>query len=260
MANIEQDKLLWVTFEDFRHQNWIVYRRASEFMIMLWYDNMQSFEKVIKKAVKTLTSLWIDIFDNIRKEDRNWQVDYKLTRYACYIVAMNGDPKMPWVASSQNYFAEQTRKFELLQEDTERLSIRVELADGNKSLNSTVYSRWIKDYSRFNQAWRLWLYWMQNYELAKKRKLDPKKLYDSMWRSELAANLFRVTQTEEKIKANNINWQFQLEKAHQEVWKEVRDMVQKNTWVSPESLPQSRPLPELKKWLKQAQKELSKKD
>ena len=93
-------------------------------MRMLGYDDMKDFIKVIDKAIKTMTSLGIDVFDNIKKEENNGNLDYKLTRYACYIVAMNGESKKPEVALAQNYFAEQTRRFEILQQDPERLSVR----------------------------------------------------------------------------------------------------------------------------------------
>lgn len=249
-----------LTFEDFQHKNWMIYWWASEFMLMLWYTDMKSFEKIINKWIKTLTSLWIDVFDNIQKTN-NWEnEDYKLSRYACYIIAMNWDPKKPEVAACQNYFAEQTRKFEIMQEDPERLSIRTELAEWNKSLSSTVNKHWVLDYAKFNQAWYLWLYNMENYKLAQKRNVDKSKLYDYMGRTELAANLFRVTQTEERIKNRNLYWQNQLEKAHLDVWKEVREFIIQNTWTRPENLNQEMPLPEMKKWLKNAQKTLKAKD
>lgn len=249
-----------LTFEDFQHRNWMIYRWASDFMLMLWYDNMKEFNKVIQKWVKTLSSLNINVFDNIQKV-LNWDnEDYKLSRYACYIIAMNWDPKKPEVAACQNYFAEQTRRFEIIQEDTERLSIRTELSEWNKSLNSTANKHWVIDYAKFNQAWYIWLYNMENYKLAQKRGIDKSKMYDYMGRTELAANLFRVTQTEERIKNQNLHWQYQLEKAHKDVWKEVRAFVIQNSWTNPENLSQEMPLPEMKKWLKNAQKALRQKD
>lgn len=260
MDNQKNPELGMLTFEDFQHKNWMIYWWASDFMLMLWYEDMKSFEKIIQKAIKTLTNLGIDIFDNIQKKINVDKNDYKLSRYACYIIAMNGDPKKPEVAACQNYFAQQTRKFEILQEDPERLSIRTELAEGNKSLSSTVAKKWVIDYARFNQAWYLGLYNMENYKLAERRKVDKNKLYDCMWRTELAANLFRVTQTEERIKNKNLYGQWQLEKAHSDVGREVREFIIQNTGTKPENLSQEMSLPEMKKGLKKAHQELKKKD
>lgn len=255
-------KELWMfpSFEDFQHKNWIVYWYASEFMQMLGYDDLKTFVKVIDKATKTLSSLWIDIFDNIQKVEKDWSLDYKLTRYACYIIAMNWDNKKQEVALAQSYFAEQTRKFEILQQDTDRLPIRSELSDGNTSLWQTIAKRWITDYAKFHNQWYIWLYNMSNVKLAEKRNIDKKNLFDSMSRTELAANLFRVTQTEERIKNKNITWQDWLEKAHYDVWREVREFVLTNTWTRPENMIQEMPLKDVKKSLKQAHKALIKKD
>lgn len=259
-TNEQEEGALFPTFEDFQHQNWITYRWASEFMKMLWYSDMKEFESVILKATKTISNLWIDVFENIIKQEVDGNIDYKLTRYACYIIAINWDSKKPEVSLAQNYFAEQTRKFEILQEDPERLSIRSEFSAWYKALNAVASQRWVTDYVKFNQMWNLWLYRMENFKLAWRRWISKDKLFDSMWRTELAANLFRVTQTEERIKTRNVSWQKNLENTHFEVWSEVRDFVVKNTWIYPEDLPQEMPLPEMKKWLKGAQKELKKKD
>ena len=249
-----------LTFEDFQHRNWMIFWRASEFMLMLWYEDMKIFEKVIQKAIKTLTNLDIDVFDNIQKKENNGISDYKLSRYACYIVAMNWDSKKPQVAACQNYFAQQTRKFEIMLEDPERLSIRTEFAEGYKSLSKTVKHNGVSDYAKFNQAWFSALYNMENYKLAEKRGIAKDKLYDYMGRTELAANLFRVTQTEERIKNKNLYWQRQLEQAHASVGKEVREFIIQNTWIRPENLQQEMPLPEMRTWLKKAHKELKSKD
>ena len=104
------------------------------------------------------------------------------------------------------------------------------------------------------------MYKMENYKLADKRKTNPKDLFDSMGRTEMAANLFRITQTEERIKNKNIHGQHELEKAHYEVGSEIRDVVISNTGVRPEQLPQEIPISEMKKSLKQAHKALKKKD
>lgn len=134
-----------LTFEDFKNHNGITFWWASEFMRMLGYDDMNSFKKVIDRTVKAFISLSIDHYENIIRVTRNINgkevPDYKLTRFACYLLAMNGDPKKREVALVQAYFATQTRQFELYVEkhtDMERLVIRDEIKDGNKSLSSVA--------------------------------------------------------------------------------------------------------------------------
>lgn len=255
------------SFEDFKNQNGITYWWASDIMKMLSYPDMNSFQKVIDRAIKALISLNIPIYENIIHQARELEgsivQDYKLTRFACYLVVMNGNPKKPEVASAQVYFAQQTRKFELFiqgNEDIERVAIREEITEGNKSLSSVAKKAGVEDYAKFQNAGYLGLYNMPNWQLAKKRSIDSKNLLDSMGRTELAANLFRITQTEERIKNQNITGQAALESTHYNVGRSVRDIVIENTGSVPENLPQSKIIPELKKELKKGHKNMLKED
>lgn len=253
-----------VSFEDFKNQNGIVYWWASEIAVMFGYKDLKSFQKVIDRATKAMMSLNISYFDNIiavQREDSNGESfqDFKLTRFACYLAAMNGDPKKEEIAQAQLYFAQQTRSFELLVEksnDIERLLIREEITEGNKSLASVAKSAGVVDYAKFQNAGYLGMYNMRNWELAEKRHVDKAKLFDSMGRAELAANLFRITQTEGRIKNYGISGQNNLEQAHRLVGQEVRKIVQKNYRTNPENFPQERSLPEVKKELKIDYKEI----
>lgn len=255
------------TFEDFKNENGITFWWASDIMTMMSYPDMKSFQKVIDRATKAFASLNIPVFDNIFPQNRELDgkliQDYKLTRFACYLIVMNGDPKKQEVAIAQAYFAQQTRKFELYiqgQSDIERVLIREEIAEGNKSLSSTVQRAGIDNFAKFQNAGYLGLYNMQNWELAKKRNVDSKKLLDSMGRTELAANLFRITQTEERIKNQNIQGQNALESTHYSVGKAVRKLVIENTGKTPENLPQEKAVQELKKELKKGHKKMLKED
>ena len=256
-----------LSFEDFKNQNGITYWWASEFMLMLGYGDMISFKKVIDRATKAFISLNIEYLDNIirvtREIDGHSQIDYKLTRFACYLIAMNGDPKKPEVALVQAYFATQTRQFELnieQQSDVERLLIRDEIKEGNKSLSSVAHAAGVKDYAKFTNAGYRGMYNMMNVQLARRRGVDKSKLFETMGRTELAANLFRITQTEERIKSQSIQGQTALEGTHFEVGREVREIIIKNMGKKPEQLPQERQLPEVKKALKSEFREMKKID
>lgn len=256
-----------LTFEDFKNQNGMIFWWASELMTMLGYSDMKAFGKVLDRATKAFVSLNIPHYENIvatKREVEGREVqDFKLTRFACYMLAMNGDPKKPEVASAQAYFAEQTRKFELYvqgQQEIDRILIREELTDGNKSLASIAKGANVADYARFQNAGYLGMYNMESWRLAKRRGVDKTKLFDGMGRSELAANLFRVTMTEEQIKHRGISGQKQLEQTHYNVGKEVRDMVIRNSGISPENLPQEKSLPEVKKELKIGYRKMKKLD
>jgi len=256
-----------LTFEDFRNDNGISFWWASDLMKMLNYSDMKSFSKVLDKATKTFVSLNIAHYENIIAQKRNINnleiQDFKLTRFACYISVMNADPKKIEVAKAQLYFAEQTRKYELYTQNSaqiDRILIREELSEGNKSLSAIAKVSDIENYAKFVNAGYLGMYNMENWKLAKKRNIDSKKLLDYMGRSELAANLFRVTQTEERIKNKNIKGQSNLEQTHYQVGKEIRNIVLKNTGKNPENLQQEKQIPQIKKELKTAHKKMSKSD
>jgi len=255
------------SFEDFKQENGISYWWASDLMKMMGYPNMKSFLKVLDRTTKALVSLNIPHYENIIAEIRiieDEQVqDFKLTRFACYLTVMNGDPKKVEVAQAQAYFANITRKFELYVDDNqeiERLLIREELTEGNKSLNSAAKKAGVQDYAKFTNAGYLGLYNMFAAKLEQKRGVKKGELMDYMGRTELAANLFRVTQTEERIKNKGIRGQENLEQTHYQVGREVREIVKKNVGKNPENLPQEKQLPKLKKELKEGYKKMIKED
>jgi DNA-damage-inducible protein D len=267
MADITAQQETPLNFEDFKNEEEITYWWASDLMLMLGYKDLASFKKAIDRAMKACISLNIDCFDNFIKSKRREQDDYKLTRFACYLTVMNADPKRHQVAAAQVYFVEQTRKFEIIvqkSEEFERLTIREEIKEGNRSLHSTASRAGVTDYAAFANAGYLGLYNMQNWKLASLRNVDKKDLHEYMGRTELAANLFRITQTEERIKNFRLKGQANLENTHFNVGREVRTIIQKNTGKAPEQLPQDRKIPEVQKELKKGYKKMlqadSKKD
>ncbi len=256
-----------LSFEDFKNENGLTYWWASDLIQMLGYPTLKSFEKVLGKVTKALLSLSISHYENIIASSRDYNgeevQDFKLTRFACYMAVMNSDPKKIEVARAQAYFAEQTRKFELYIKNTDefdRILIREELSDGNKSLSSVAKGAGVTDFAKFTNAGYLGMYNMPSWKLEKRRGIKKGELMDIMSRTELAANLFRVTQTEERIKSQKIKGQANLEQTHFEVGKEVRKIVEKNTGRSPENLIQEKQLPMVKKELKQGYKNMQHED
>ncbi len=264
----ETDK---VTFEDFKNQEDIIFWWATDIMKMLWYDNMKEFQKVLDKVTKVIISLGINHYENIIMSSQvlfwSKQTDFKLTRFACYLIAMNSDSEKPEVARCQLYFTEQTIKFEEFYKSsddkfdgTDRIITRDEIKEWNKSLSATAKKAGVIDYWAFQNAWYLGMYNRKSGDLAKERWVSIDTMTDYMWRTELAANLFRITQTDERIKNKWITWQKNLEEAHFEVWQTVREMTKENTWRLPEHLKQEKKLSEVRKWLKIWHKDMNKKD
>lgn len=255
------------TFEDFKNENGMTYWWASDLMTMLGYKDMKSFQKVLDRATKAFVSLNIPHYENIishqREIDGHSCQDFKLSRFACYIAVMNGDPKKVEVAQAQSYFAQQTRKFELYTQNNneiDRMLIREELADGNKSLASVAKQSGVIDFAKFQNAGYVGMYNMESWKLENLRKVKKGTLMDHMGRTELAANLFRVTQTEERIKNKDIKGQRNLEQTHFDVGKEVRNIIIKNVGKTPERLPLEKKIGDVKKELKQGHKNMLKED
>lgn len=258
-TNNTENNIPRLTFEDFKNENGISFWWASDMAQMLGYSDSKQFLKVLDKTTKALLNLNINHYDNIIPFNRDIngtiQQDFKLTRFACYIATMNSDPKRVQVAQAQSYFAHQTRQFELYLQDNnelDRLLTREELAQGNTSLNKTASSAGgaFFNYAYFQNAGYRGMYNMFNTELAAQRGIPKEQLMDHMGRNELAANLFRVTQTEARIKSQGIRGQKDLENAHFNVGAEVRELVIKNSNHPPEAYPIEKKLSEVKKEIK----------
>lgn len=268
MGNIELNDNNGLSFEDFKNENSITFWWASDLSKMLGYKSLESFQKVLDRTTKALVSLSIPHYENIQAtsreaEDGSSFTDFKLTRFACYMAAMNADSKKPEVAIAQAYFAKRTRQFEVYMENTseiDRLIIKDELTEGNKSLASAASQHGVSNFAKFQNAGYLGMYNMESWKLERKRNVPKGKLTDYMGRTELAANLFRVTQTEERIKSRNVKGQSALEQTHYDVGREVRKIIEENVGKSPEQLPQEERLPEIKKELKKGYRDIKKLD
>lgn len=268
MEDIEFKNSGGLSFEDFKNENSITFWWASDLSQMLGYKSLESFQKVLDRTTKALVSLSIPHYENIQATSREAEngkpfTDFKLTRFACYMAAMNADSKKPEVAIAQAYFAERTRQFEVYMENTaeiDRLIIKDELTEGNKALASAASQHGVSNFAKFQNAGYLGMYNMESWKLERRRGIAKGKLTDYMGRTELAANLFRVTQTEERIKSRNVKGQSALEQTHYDVGREVRNIIESNVGRAPEHLKQEERLPDIKKDLKKGYQDIKKID
>lgn len=250
-------------FEAIKHldENHQEYWFARELMPLLGYGNKwQNFKMSIQKAKiaceesKNLINNHFTDASNLASQrpqgGGSVAEDYKLTRYACYLIAMNGDSRKVEVAQAQTYFANQTRKQEILEEMTEhqkRLKIREDVTNNNKRLFETAQNSGVTNFANFNDAGYLGLYGMRNKEIIKKKKLGKDGLLDRAGATELAANLFRITQTDEKLNIENPNSQTQSENIHNMVGGKIRQTIKDIGGTLPENLQPQKHIKEIKK-------------
>lgn len=194
-------------FDDFAQTNGQDMWYARDLMQFLGYANYQTFLKVINRAIAACATLNIDIMDNFEQVQRDLDgasvSDYKLSKFACYLVAMNGDPKKEQVARAQIYFVTvaQTLKNYLEQhEDFERLLIRDDISEREKSLGGVANAHGVSQFQLFQNAGYRGMYNKNLNALKEYKRLKDlrRSLLDFMGKEELAANLFRITQTEAK--------------------------------------------------------------
>ena len=257
------------SFEDIKHidENGIEYWNARELQNVLNYKEWRKFENVINKAKESCKNSDISVLehfvdvDKLSKRANNAEVvikDYKLTRYACYLIAQNGDTRKKVIALAQTYFAIQTRKQEIsekeytsLTEDEKRFYQRNLTRKGNYSLNQTAKKAGVKNFDKFHNAGYKGLYNGETADdIAKRKGLRYREdILDNMGSDELIANLFRISQTEQKLKKDNIQTEKEANKTHFNIGKNIREVIAKNGGTMPEDLPTP------KKSLKQLEKE-----
>ena len=244
-------------FEDIKHidefgnEYWL----ARELQNILEYTQWRRFENVINKAKFACENSNIKVDDHfadvgkmvdIGSNTKRITKDYRLTRYACYLIAQNGDSRKEVIALAQTYFAIQTRKQELsekeyneLTEDEKRIYRRNQARKGNYNLNKTAVKAHVKDLARFHNAGYKGLY---NGETAddifKRKKLRYREdILDNMGSEELANNIFRIAQTDAKLKRDKVDNEYTANSVHYEVGREVRESIKRLGGTMPENLP-----------------------
>ena len=248
---------------------------ARELMILLEYKQWRRFEQVIERAKEACKNSNVSVYDHfadvgkiVKAGATNKDIgDIKLTRYACYLIAQNGDSRKKAIALAQTYFAVQTRKQELtrqeyeqLSEDEKRLYTRKNVIDKNKYLFDTAKSAGVKNYGKFNNYGYRGLYNGETAkDIANRKGISEKEdILDYMSSTELAANLFRITQTDEVLKNKNINNEDDACKTHHNVGQAVRQTIKRIGGTMPEDLPT--PSKSAKQIEKEKQKQLKAND
>src|SRR5271157_3003857 len=246
----------------------IEYWSARDLQLCLGYSKWQRFELAIKKAIESCKQSGNDPQNHFTGVGKMVEIgskterevnDYYLSRFACYLIAQNGDPRKVEIAQAQKYFAIQTRRQEISDQmiaDLERLETRQKASVEFKALSSAAKEAGVQDkmFGVFHDAGYKGLYGGLGVDAIKARKgIDPKEqLMDRMNTTELSANQFRMTHTREKLKQENIKNQRDAMEVHEAVGKEVRAAIIKIGVALPENIPAAEPIKNVKKRLKNA--------
>ena len=241
-------------FENIKHvdEEGNEYWLARELQRVLEYKEWRKFSGVIDDAKKACKESEYEVLLNFVGADKIVKTgvsekkipDYKLTRYACYLIVQNGDPRKKVIALAQTYFAIQTRKQELSEmeynlENERRLFTRELTRKGNLKLNKTAKNAGVKNFAKFHNAGYKGLYGGETADdIAKRKHLRYREdILDNMGSSELIANMFRIDLTEQKIRKEEIKGEEESNNTHYIVGKKVRDTIKEMGGELPENLP-----------------------
>ncbi len=249
-------------FEDIKKidENGVEYWEARQLMPLLDYDKWSNFDSVVIAKAKvacinsgqSVTNHFADIGKMVKigSGSEREVKDYKLSRYACYLIAQNGDSSKQAIATAQTYFAIQTRRqevFQQLAENEKRLFVRGEIKDHNKKLFATAKQAGVSNFGRFNNSGYEGLYGMRKDQIQNKKGIGKDDVLDRAGTTELAANLFRITQTDEKIRNEDIKGDYKASNTHFEVGKKIRQTIREIGGTMPEALKPEKHIKELEK-------------
>ncbi len=258
------------TFEELKlnNEHGAEYWSARDLQPLLGYSQWRRFEDAVKRAVisceasgNSVEHHFADAGKPITGGKGAVQVvdDYQLSRFACYLIAQNGDPRKPEIAGAQKYFAIQARRQEQSDQaaaDVERLELRKQTAEEFKALSGAAQDAGVqsKMFGVFHDAGYKGLYGGLGRGSIKQRKVIPEKdnLLDRMNATELAANQFRMTQTRDKLARDRVGSQAHAIQTHEQVGKEVRDAIKRIGGTLPENIPPAEHIKEVEKRVKKA--------
>ena len=244
------------------------YWSAREIQPLLGYTQWRRFEDAIKRALTSCkqsgnipanhfagVGKMVDIGSGSSRE----VMDYHLSRFACYLIAQNGDPRKPEIANAQKYFAIQARRQEItdaIAADIERLELRKQTSEEFKALSGAARDAGVHDrmFGVFHDAGYKGMYGGLGRDAIKKQKRIPEKenLMDRMDTTELAANQFRMTQTRDKLAKDKVKDQQAAIRTHENVGKEVREAIKRIGGTPPEQLPPAEHIKQVEKRVKNA--------
>ena len=269
MSNLQAEE--YKNFEEIKkiREDGTEYWNARELSEVLQYKKWENFAKVIDRAKLACNNSGFEIQDHFPEVRKMVEIgsntvrellDYELSRYACYLIVQNGDPRKEVIALGQTYFAIQTRRqevadyFNQLDEDNKRLVIRGDIKQWNQMLLEAAHNAGVitnQEYAEFQNAGYMGLYGgLTVDDIHERKKLKSnEKILDFMGSTELIVNLFRISQTEEKLKKDKIHNCSKATSTHYEVGAKVRKAIEDIGGTMPEDLP----TPE--KSIKQVEKE-----
>jgi len=257
MADLNAEE--YMSFENIKHidESGYEYWLARELAEVLQYVKWENFKKVIDRAMLACKNSGFEVddhFPEVRKmveigsKTKRKVIDYELTRYACYLIVQNGDPRKEIIALGQTYFAIQTRRAEVadtfnkLDENNKRLVVRGNIKQWNQLLAEAAHNAGVitnEEFAIFQNSGYMGLYGGLTVSdiHARKKLKDDEKILDYMGSTELIANLFRISQTEEKLRMDEVSSPQEANNIHYTIAEKIRKAMVEMGTTLPENLP-----------------------